>query len=123
MKPIFSKSLTKTDVQKRLSVPMTSLASLPDFKEGHKVDLWVRDASRQGKVWKFKCSIRKKNHPKPVFCSEWLEFVRFIDLQVDDRIQFYREMDDHPPGANYYKIEVKKAVKIFGAIFGYVGVA
>ncbi|GLT86310.1 hypothetical protein SLE2022_044550 [Rubroshorea leprosula] len=118
MELIFSKSLTKTDVQKRLSVPMASLASLPDFEEGHTVGLRVRDA-RKSKLWKFKCSIRKKKHPKPVFCSEWLEYVRFNDLQVGDGIEFYKEMEE-ATGVNYYKIEVKKAVKIFGVIFGYV---
>ncbi|GLT86312.1 hypothetical protein SLE2022_044570 [Rubroshorea leprosula] len=119
MKPVFSKSLTKTDVKNRLAVPMRSLSSLPDFKEGHTVDLRVRDASGQGKVWKFKCSVRKKNHPKPVFCSGWLDFVRFKDLQIGDQIKFYKDMDD-APGANSYKIKVKKAVRIFGVVFGYV---
>ncbi|GLT63683.1 hypothetical protein SLA2020_362290 [Shorea laevis] len=119
MKPVFSKSLTKTDVKKRLAVPMKSLASLPDFKGGYAVDLRVRDASGQGKVWEFKCSVRKKNHPKPVFCAGWLDFVRFNNLQVGDQIKFYKDMDD-ALAANSYKIEVRKAVKIFGVIFGYV---
>ncbi|GLT39984.1 hypothetical protein SLA2020_141480 [Shorea laevis] len=113
---LFTKSLTQTDVQKRLSAPVMILSSLPDFK-GNAVNLRVRDA-RSRQVWTFKCSIRKKNHPKPVFCSDWLDFVRCNDLHVGDEVKFYKEMDE-ATGANY-KIEVKKAVRVFGVIFGYV---
>jgi hypothetical protein len=61
----FSKGLRKTDIKKRLSVRTGFLSSLPSFNAGgHAVDFQAVDGS--GRVWAFRCSIRKKGHPKPV---------------------------------------------------------
>ncbi|KAL9337310.1 hypothetical protein Peur_069079 [Populus x canadensis] len=80
----FSKALRKTDIKKRLSVPTGFLSSLPSFNAGgHAVDFQAVDGS--GRVWAFRCSIRKKGHPKPVISKGWLAFVHSKSLKVDDR--------------------------------------
>ncbi|KAJ9171256.1 hypothetical protein P3X46_014646 [Hevea brasiliensis] len=113
---IFSKSLTKTDITKKLSFPTKSLKYLPCFGIGHALDLHVRDES--GHVWTFRCIIRKKNHPKPVLTKGWRKFASSKHLDAGDKIIFY-EQEDEATGAKY-KIEVKKSIKLFGAILGYL---
>ncbi|KAF9671118.1 hypothetical protein SADUNF_Sadunf12G0014300 [Salix dunnii] len=82
----FSKLLTNTDIQKRLSLPTKFFKSLPSFNGGHAVSFQAMDES--GFVWTFKCSTRKKGHPKPVLSKGWLAFVRNKKLQVGDTIKF-----------------------------------
>ncbi|KAK6254124.1 hypothetical protein QUC31_015844 [Theobroma cacao] len=108
---IFSKILTKTDVEKRLSIPTKHLKSFPCFQGGHAVNFRAIDES--GKVWPLQCSIRKGKYLKPVVFRGWVEFVRSNKLEVSDKIKFYGE-----PGGEYM-IKVKKPVKVFGAIIGY----
>ncbi|KAL9348486.1 hypothetical protein Peur_059852 [Populus x canadensis] len=112
---IFSKSLTKTDIEKRLSFPTKCLRSLPCFGRGHAVDFHVMDEC--GQVWTFRCTIRKKNNPKPVISKDWSKFVSSKDLAVGDKITFSKL--ENKVGCAFYKIEVKKPVKLFGVNVGY----
>ncbi|XVF00585.1 hypothetical protein REPUB_Repub04eG0013100 [Reevesia pubescens] len=102
---IFSKILTKTDIEKRLSIPSKHLKSFPCF------NFQARDES--GKVWPLQCTIRKEKYLKPVISRGWLEFVRSNKVQISDKITFYGE------SRGQYRIKVKKPVKIFGAVIGY----
>ncbi|KAG5233730.1 B3 domain-containing transcription factor [Salix suchowensis] len=110
-----SKILSKTDTSKALSVPTKYLKSLPSFKGGHAVSFQAMDES--GFVWTFKCSTRKKGHPKPVLSKGWLAFVRNKKLKVGDKIKF--SVLDPTAGVRFYRVQAEKEVKIFGAIFGY----
>ncbi|KAG6746638.1 hypothetical protein POTOM_049000 [Populus tomentosa] len=81
----FSKVLRKTDIQKRLSVPTGFLSSLPSFNGGaHAVDFQAVDGS--GRVWTFRCSIRRNGHPKPVISRGWLTYVHSKSLKVGDKV-------------------------------------
>ncbi|XVF01175.1 hypothetical protein REPUB_Repub04eG0065800 [Reevesia pubescens] len=115
---LFSKLLSQTDIRKRLSIPMKSFVSFPRFKVGHALDLQVKDES--GSLWLFRFSIRKKHYLKPVFSKGWCKFVQSKNLQVGDKVKFYKEKDE-ASGAQF-KIKAKKPVKIFGVVFGYVKV-
>ncbi|GAV86508.1 B3 domain-containing protein, partial [Cephalotus follicularis] len=106
----FSKLVTWTDIKHKMSVPSSCLKSLPCFGRGHARDILVRDES--GHVWTFRCSIRKKKPLRPVFTKGWLAFARDNNLKVGHRVIFYHE-EDHVTGT-HYKIEVKKAIKVFG---------
>ncbi|KAF9671129.1 hypothetical protein SADUNF_Sadunf12G0015400 [Salix dunnii] len=115
----FTKLLTNTDVQKRLSLPTKFFKSLPSFNGSHAQDLHAVDES--GFVWTFKCSTRKKGHPKPVLSKGWLAFVRNKKLKVGDTIKF--SVLDPTAAALFYRVQAEKVqagkeVKIFGAIFG-----
>ncbi|KAG5233731.1 B3 domain-containing transcription factor [Salix suchowensis] len=112
----FSKLLTSTDIQKRLSLPTKFFKSLPSFKGGHVQDLQAMDES--GFVWTFQCSTRKKGHPKPVLSKgTWLAFGRNKKLKVGDKIKF--SVLDPTAAVPSYGVRAEKEVKIFGAIFGY----
>ncbi|OMO92221.1 hypothetical protein COLO4_17739 [Corchorus olitorius] len=113
MAVIFSKILTKTDVEKRLAVPSKHLKCFPRFKgHEHAVNIEAID-DQSGKICVFQCSIRKKNHLKPVISKGWVQYVRNRQLRVGDKVKFYREA-----GGNY-RIKVKKSVRIFGVVIGY----
>ncbi|KAF2293891.1 hypothetical protein GH714_005487 [Hevea brasiliensis] len=93
MATIFSKSLTRTDIENRLAVPKQALKLLPNFGDRHRVCIRAKDHG--GYFWSFECSIRRNGHPKPVLaCSNWLAFVRYWDLRVGDTIQLHRERDE-----------------------------
>lgn len=112
---LFSKFLSPTDIQKRLSIPMKSFASFPRFKVGHALDLKVKDET--GNQWLFRLSIRKKHYLKPVFSKGWCKFVQSKNLKVGDKVKLYKE-EDEASGAQF-KIKAKKTVRIFGVVFGY----
>ncbi|KAK6240496.1 hypothetical protein SCA6_005885 [Theobroma cacao] len=105
---IFTKSLTQTDIEKRLGVPTGSLPELgfANGREGYYyVDFLVKDSS--GGVWRFRCSTRLTgNHPKPYLSSGWLQFVRTKGLGINDRIHFYKK-EDQGSGAQY-RIKVER---------------
>ncbi|KAG6753674.1 hypothetical protein POTOM_041671 [Populus tomentosa] len=84
----FTKILSKTDVQKRLSVPTEYLSSLPSFNGDRAVELQAMDEG--GCVWAFKCSTRRKRHPKPVLTRGWLAFVACKNLEAGDKVAFYK---------------------------------
>ncbi|KAJ6969697.1 AP2/ERF and B3 domain-containing protein [Populus alba x Populus x berolinensis] len=110
----FSKVLRKTDIQKRLSVPTGFLSSLPSFNGGaHAVDFQAVDGS--GRVWNFRCSIRRNGHPKPVISRGWLAYVNSKSLKVGDKVQFLKEKNDAGAKKHAYEIRAEKEIKIFGA--------
>ncbi|KAJ6340620.1 hypothetical protein OIU77_008393 [Salix suchowensis] len=111
-----SKKLSKTDVRRRLSVPTRFLSSLPSFNGANAVDFQAVDEG--GKVWTFKCSIRRGRHPKPVLSKGWLAFVASKGLQAGDKIKFYKETNDAVT-AHAYKVRAEREIKIFGCVLGY----
>ncbi|KAH8487601.1 hypothetical protein H0E87_026252 [Populus deltoides] len=112
-----SKILKKIDTTKRLSVPTRFLRSLPPFKLGsHAVTFEATD--EKGEAWAFQCSIRKRGHPKPVLQRGWVAFVRSKKLQVGDKVRFIKHKN-RATAAISYKVRAEKAIKIFGATFGY----
>ena len=114
----FSKVLRKTDIKKRLSVPIGFLSSLPSFNAGgHAVDFQAVDGS--GRVRVFRCSIRKKGHPKPVISKGWLAFVASKSLKTGDKVQFLKEKNEAGAKTHAYEIRAGKEIKIFGAVLGY----
>ncbi|GLT44328.1 hypothetical protein SLA2020_182330 [Shorea laevis] len=116
MKRLFKKSLTKTDVGKRMAVPTKCLKSLPRFRGGREIDFQAEDA--RGQLWSFVCSIRETRHKKPVLSKGWRRFVIAKGLQVGDMVAFYKRGAEASSGSRF-KIKVTREVKVFGAVFGY----
>ncbi|KAE8654398.1 Detected protein of unknown function [Hibiscus syriacus] len=101
---LFVKTLTKTDKQKRLSVPTKKKICFLDFEDGYTVEFRVMDDD--GRVWTFVCSKRKKNgYPKPVFSKGWLQFVRCWKLEIGDKVMVYR-LTVEKGGEGQYRIRV-----------------
>ncbi|XVF00600.1 hypothetical protein REPUB_Repub04eG0014600 [Reevesia pubescens] len=105
---IFSKILTKTDIEKRLSVPTVKKQCFLNFRDQHKAEFKVVD--KNGEVWTFVCSTRKKkgDYPKPVLSKGWLQFVRCWKLAIGDEVIIYRNQDKAGKAKGYYMIEVIK---------------
>ncbi|EOX98129.1 Uncharacterized protein TCM_006964 [Theobroma cacao] len=108
---LFSKLLTQTDIEKRLSVP-THILHLFPFLDGDRfADLQVKDSS--GGLWTFRCIYRDGIYAKPVFSKGWLEFVYAKNLQIDDEVAFHKDKDIE--AAVPYRIEVKrKLMRLMG---------
>jgi hypothetical protein len=113
----FAKILSKTDVQTRLSVPTKYLSSLPSFNGDRAVEFQAMDES--GCVWAFKCSTRRKRHPKPVLTKGWLAFVACKNLKAGDKVAFYKLKNKCRTATHVCKVRVAKQVKIFGSVFGH----
>ncbi|OMO69483.1 hypothetical protein COLO4_29046 [Corchorus olitorius] len=102
-KRVFSKSLTHTDIAKRLSIPTKSLALLPGLFGGNAMELKVKD--KNGRSWNFVCSLRKAGYAKPVLQKGWRDFVVAKGLAVGDKVTIYQqECSEH-------------GIKVFGVVF------
>ena len=91
---VFSKMLSQTDVDVRLSFPMKVLYDF-EFPEGEdKMEFEVTDSS--GESWKFGLSKRNKarhSHPKPVLSSGWRAYVQAKGLKKNDKVTLYDQKD------------------------------
>ncbi|XVE94144.1 hypothetical protein REPUB_Repub01dG0255900 [Reevesia pubescens] len=100
---MFSKSLTDTDINKRLAIPAKILPSFSDFSGSHAVRINLIYGTR---VWPIVCSIRKKGHKKPVFSGGWRNFVICNNFNVGDRLTLYKVQDE--AGSSHYRVEVER---------------
>ncbi|KAG8501997.1 hypothetical protein CXB51_002124 [Gossypium anomalum] len=108
MELIFSKLLTQTDIERRLSVPTCILYLFPYITTDHRCfDLQVKDTGDV--VWSFRCIRRDGVYAKPVFSKGWLEFVYAKGLQAYDKIVVYKEKGV-VEGDVPYRIEVKRKI-------------
>lgn len=121
-KIVLSKSLTHTDICKRLSIPTKSLAFLlPQYFCGgnNALELVVRDEN--GCSWTFVCSLRKTGYAKPVLQKGWRDFVVAKGLAIGDKVTFYKhQYSDSDDGIkvfgtvfprSWYSVEVERAIK------------
>ncbi|EOX97134.1 Uncharacterized protein TCM_006231 [Theobroma cacao] len=100
---IFSKSLTDTDITKRLAIPAKILPFLPDFNGSHAVTIPLMYGT---KMWPIVCSVRKNGYKKPVFSRGWRNFVICNDFHVGEELTMYKVQDE--AGAFHYRVEVEK---------------
>ncbi|KAG5229578.1 AP2/ERF and B3 domain-containing protein [Salix suchowensis] len=115
MAPTCSKLLRETDIKERFSMPTGFLSYLPSLNGGHAVDFEAVDGST-GRVWPFRCSVRKKGrHPKPVISRGWRAFVNSKGLQVGDKVRLYKKINEAGANNHAYEIRAEKEIKIFGA--------
>ncbi|KAJ6760299.1 hypothetical protein OIU79_025202 [Salix purpurea] len=114
----FSKMITKTDTEKRLSFPIKFLESLPPSHGGHAVDFQAKDENAE--VWTFRCSTRKKGrYNKPVLSKGWRAFASRKKLKVGDRIEFYEARNQTTDESPCYGVRVEREIKLLGSRIGY----
>ncbi|KAJ6928010.1 AP2/ERF and B3 domain-containing protein [Populus alba x Populus x berolinensis] len=112
-KKLFKKTLSKTDVVYRMTIPMDSLSAfqIPDGKNSKEV-VAVDIAGHQ---WSFRCCTRKKDpHPKPVLSSGWIKFVKNRGLKEGDEVIFSVSHNDGAEGTLQFGIEARKKIKLLG---------
>ncbi|KAJ6309165.1 hypothetical protein OIU76_018704 [Salix suchowensis] len=109
---LFEKTLSKTDVEYRMAIPMESLSAfrIPEEEYSKKVDVFDIDCRR----WSFRCSKRKHDpHPKPVLSSGWIKFVKEKCLKEGDQVIFSVSDKDGAEGLQF-GIQARKRIKLFG---------
>ncbi|KDP42409.1 hypothetical protein JCGZ_00206 [Jatropha curcas] len=112
----FSKTLTKIDIERKLSVLLSSTGQLP-FEEGQMMTLTVYDDS--GCRWIFPCSIEEDGGSGRFLTLGWLEFVNKKNLRVGDKLIIHEEfMNNNSKGqANprtWNRIYVQRKIRLFG---------
>ncbi|XVE67452.1 hypothetical protein DITRI_Ditri08aG0162200 [Diplodiscus trichospermus] len=104
---IFSKSLTDTDIKKRMVIPTKTLPSLPDFNGSHAVKIHIMHGTR---MWPIVYSIRKTGYyKKPVFSNGWRNFVICNNFNVGDELTLYKVQDE--AGSFHYMVQVEKPAR------------
>ncbi|KAE8703142.1 Detected protein of unknown function [Hibiscus syriacus] len=112
MELIFSKLLTQTDIERRLSVPTRILYFLP-FMDGRRyADLRVKDVG--GHLWTFRCIWRDGEYAKPVFSKGWLEFVYAKNLRMYDKVELYVEKDVDEADVAYRIVVRRNVLRLMG---------
>ncbi|KAJ0017596.1 hypothetical protein Pint_09612 [Pistacia integerrima] len=88
---IFSKGITQTAIDHRLSIPTEILHVFPPFGEGNHVqNLIFNDMEVKETVWNLRLSVRRQGPPKPVFEGDWVRSVRSKGLKLGDQVLFFR---------------------------------
>ncbi|KAK8516631.1 hypothetical protein V6N13_080724 [Hibiscus sabdariffa] len=100
---LFSKKLTRTDIEHRLAVPTIIIRSLPNLNGGHTVEIPLVHGR---KTWTIVYAVRKQKHKKPEFRGEWKKFVTAESLKVNDRITIYKVQDGR---SFHYRAEVDRS--------------
>ncbi|XVE99756.1 hypothetical protein REPUB_Repub03eG0228400 [Reevesia pubescens] len=106
---VFSKILTKTDVDKRLAIPTDCLKHFRFDKNKDSESLQVMDEN--GGIWNLRCYTRRRGYSKPVLSSGWRQFVTCSGIRAGDRVNFYIDYKQEVS----YRIEVKRKFMIFGS--------
>ncbi|OMP05554.1 hypothetical protein CCACVL1_01870, partial [Corchorus capsularis] len=86
MKKLFTKQLSKTDSEKRLAIPTSSLQAF-NLHGGCSLGFAAED-TMNGKIWQFFCTTRTKGgYSKPVISKGWVKGVQQL-LKIKKLISF-----------------------------------
>ncbi|KAL9375778.1 hypothetical protein Peur_032657 [Populus x canadensis] len=107
---IFSKSLSRTDLENRLSIPVSCLHFFRVPEGSNQIEFQAIDTL--GKPWSFKLSLRSGVYPKPVITGEWLSFVRDKGVKVGDTVTIFQQNN----GTNEGQYSISVSRKIFNVL-------
>lgn len=114
-KMLFKKTLSKTDVVYRMTIPMDSLSAFQIPEGTYSKEVVAVDID--GHRWSFRCCTRKKDpHPKTVLSSGWIKFVKNRGLKEGDEVIFSVAHNDGAEGLQF-GIEARKKIKVLGQDF------
>lgn len=103
---IFSKSLSRNDLENRLSIPASCLHFFRVPEGSNQIEFQAIDTL--GKPWSFKLSLRSGGYPKPVITGEWLSFVREKGVKVGDTVTIFQQNNGTNEGQ--YSISVSRRI-------------
>jgi hypothetical protein len=116
---IFTKILSRTDVEHRMAIPMGSFDVFQIPQGEHSKQFDVIDMIKTGHSWSFRCSTRKKDfYPKPVLSSGWIEYIREKDLREGDQVSFFLVQKDGEEGLRLGVQAQKKLIRLGVKIVG-----
>ena len=114
---MFSKLLTKSDVEKSLLIPTCSFNVFP-FEQGHFFYMNVVDNT--GNAWTFPCFIQQisddhQSIGSSVISIGWQNFAGKKHVRVGDMVFLHRKcLDDNSIGMTQFRIEVKRKIRLLG---------
>lgn len=108
---LFSKFLTKTDIETHLCISTSSLGQLP-FDGRQTVNMHVHDEG--GRKWMFPCCIKEDENMGRFLSVDWLEFARLKDVRVGDQFIIHEEIVKHQAAGTLIRIEVRRKIRLFG---------
>ncbi|XWS40004.1 hypothetical protein CRYUN_Cryun18bG0103000 [Craigia yunnanensis] len=113
---MFSKLLTKSDIEKSLLIPACAFDVLPS-EEGHFFYMNVVDLT--GNAWIFPCFVQQISDDQSIGSSVisvgWLKFVWNKDVRVGDMVFLQQKsLDDNSSGSTQFRIEVKRKIRLLG---------
>lgn len=93
---LFSKLLTKTDLEHQLIVPSEVLKKYPILDQNGHVSKFIISFDKNGKRWEFPLATRNTGiYEKPsVPPASWHPFVAEYGLRAGDSVLFYTRRDD-----------------------------
>ncbi|KAF9684989.1 hypothetical protein SADUNF_Sadunf03G0007500 [Salix dunnii] len=114
-KMLFTKELSKTDIEYRMSVPMKSLDAFQIGEGEHSKEIGVTDIHGERKM--FRCSTRRTDpYPKPVLSTGWTAFAKERGLQEGDEVTLF-VMDDIKGAEDLeLQIQARRKIKLFGKV-------
>jgi len=107
---IFSKSLSRSDIKNRLSVPASCLHFFRVPGGSNQIKFQAIDTL--SKPWSFKPSLRSGGYPKPVITGEWHSFVRDKGVQVGDTVTIFQQNN----GTNEGQYSISVSRKVFNVL-------
>ncbi|XP_034924380.1 uncharacterized protein [Populus alba] len=107
---VISKSLSRTDIEERLSVPASCLRFFPMPEGVREIEFQAIDTL--GKLWNFKLSCRAGGHPKPVITGQWLSFVKDKGVKVGDNVTISHQNN----GTNEGQYSISVSRKVFNVL-------
>lgn len=75
----------------------------------------IQGNDNEGNVWTFKCSIRKKGHPK-LLSKDWLAFVACKSLKGGDKLTFYLVKKKSSTATHVYRVLDAKQIKMYNIL-------
>ncbi|KAJ4822671.1 hypothetical protein Tsubulata_027234 [Turnera subulata] len=113
---LFSKLVSKTDIESHLVIPDCPAGTLPSSDEGQSMEMHVLD--NNGREWLFPCCITRNDLVGKFLNVGWIEFVRERDVRENDEVSIiHDEVDWKNQGAAttvLIKIEVRRKIRLFG---------
>ena len=112
----FSKILSKTDVKKRLTVPIKFLKSLPSFDGGHAVNLKLE--MREAKPGPFSAPSAGEGTRSQSLHGAGRHSSTPRNFKTGDKVSFIK-CKNRATAKTSYRVRAEKEIKIFGAIIGH----
>ncbi|XVE93288.1 hypothetical protein REPUB_Repub01dG0177900 [Reevesia pubescens] len=116
---MFSKLLTKTDVEKSLLIPTSSFDVFLPFEQGR--FFYINVIDKTGKRWSFPCFIQIQqtdhqagNIESSVVSVGWFEYLCGKDVRVGDMVYLHQKCMDDDSTVTQLKIEVKRKIRLMG---------
>ncbi|KAK1584464.1 hypothetical protein Q3G72_033237 [Acer saccharum] len=102
---IFTKTLSSSDIDRRLTIPGDCASEFPPIHEDRRIELNVIDES--GCPWIFHFARQPATNSGIVISSGWPQFVKKKGLKVGDQIIFSK-CQDEAGGQWKYKIDCNR---------------